>query len=355
MSAYLDDLQQTGNPYLLGYSITSDEETNYEEDQKVPMSLRPVSTTYSMYHDPEHPEWSNLNYVLVTGWRDEFITKAPDKFDDNWFRAEDAVDGKMCDGKMYYSKNVLIELYVLKPIYESLKNGTYEVVKDCLGSSYKNPGNAYEEGKEVLTDASGAPIGYSFTIRNDTGGNNRYENRFSAEFGYDEEAGETIIRFNGRIFIKKKDSKDMGFCTAKAWASSSVSWAGEVCVRATKTKAHESVLQFDYSQPFAIVEADSDSGKNDCADAWDAAASIVEDLTTITTLIAGDGWLSNLLMDGLDVSIEEFGDIGEVFENLSGSAETILMLPAGDTFFFSNPRIDGAGHLGLDLVFKSTL
>ena len=137
MNFYLKWLVSSGNPYILGYSLTTTDRTNYDPDQNVPDSLRPVGTTYTMYYDPKYPDLSNLNFVLATKGGHRSIAGTPGNFDTNWISPTD-----QCDAKMIYSHSCLIEQFFLQPFFDQLRTGVYAQIKDQIdieGNDYDQP------------------------------------------------------------------------------------------------------------------------------------------------------------------------------------------------------------------------
>ena len=118
MVSYLKYIVANGNPYVLGYALSTGDDTRYDDKNKVPDDLKPVGTTYTMYKDPVHQELSNLNFVLATqgGNGPEGISGSPGVFDSNWIGAHE-----QCDAKMVYSHSRLIEAFILEPFYKQFK------------------------------------------------------------------------------------------------------------------------------------------------------------------------------------------------------------------------------------------
>jgi hypothetical protein len=71
------------------------------------------------------------------------------------------------------------------------------------------------------------------------------------------------------------------------------------------------------------------------------------------TGFADGGFFGNLLADVFSVSVPGLGDVSVAIGNLGNSVSTVLMLPAGQVFYFRNPATDLEGNLAMLLTYKS--
>ena len=66
MSYCLQGLNNTDNPYILGYAINSSPTGSSYPDASVPPELRPIGNTFTVYADPSNSDRSTINYCLNT-------------------------------------------------------------------------------------------------------------------------------------------------------------------------------------------------------------------------------------------------------------------------------------------------
>ena len=203
MVRYLNFLINNNNPYILGYSVTAGQNTRVPPDQNVPDSIKPVGTTFTMYHDPSHPDLSNLNFVLATKAGHGRISGSPGNFDTNWITPQE-----QCDAKMIYSHSVLLEKFVLEPVFNQISNGVYQQIRNSVDVA---PGNSYQAARS----ASGN--GYNFSIANENSEDNRYVNNFSVVV--QNSSNQIALNFKGNLFVYKEKDTDLGLCRATASAS----------------------------------------------------------------------------------------------------------------------------------------
>ena len=71
------------------------------------------------------------------------------------------------------------------------------------------------------------------------------------------------------------------------------------------------------------------------------------------TFIPIRGFFSKLLDKVFDLHIPGIGNISAAFGNLGNSVATVLILPAGQVFFFKTPGIDTEGNLAMQLTYKA--
>lgn len=336
MQFYLADLVKKGNPYILGYSLTTTDHTNYDPDQSVPDLLRPVGTTFSLYHDPNHPELSNLNFVLGTKGGHGSKLGTPGNFDTNWISP-----AEQCDAKMIYSHKVLAEALFLKPMFEQVRSGVYAQIKDNISVA---EGNDYDAAKTTTS------TGYNYGISNIAAGDDQYVNSMSASFSSD--ATTASIAINGHMSFYKEIHKDMGLCNAEADASGSLDWNTKLTFSAAKDAKGEPTLKVDKT-PMATPNHTQDSHQNDCAKGFEVIGKILGKLLDALTGMLDKGLFSKLLAKVFDTPIPGIGDVGTAIGNVGNSVSTVVVLPAGQVFFFKNPSIDTEGNLALQLTYKS--
>lgn len=336
MAFYLTNLQRTGNPYILGYAITTNDQSRIPDDQRVPDSLRPVGTTFSIFHDTERQERSNLNFLLATKGGHGRVTGSPVTFDTNWIGPTE-----QCDAKMIYSHSVLLEHLFLKPLFEEMSTKVYEQIK---GKINVPRGNSYAEAKRLLPGASG----FEYIASNVETGNDQYVNRYTVRFTTS--PSRVDITFQGRLSFYKEDGTNMGFCTARAWASGSFKWSSTISI--ITDVDGQSAPRLKTTHSFKIDEQTQNSGQNDCAKAFSWIGKIVGTILTIFTGFAG-GFLGRLFEELLSIKTPGIGKPEVVLRNLGKAGPGAIMLPAGQVFFFKNPSLDSEGNFALQLTYKS--
>jgi len=335
MSFYLKWLVSSGNPYILGYSLTTTDRTNYDPDQNVPDSLRPVGTTYSMYFDPKYPDLSNLNFVLATKGGHKSIAGTPGNFDTNWISPTD-----QCDAKMIYSHTCLIEQFFLRPFFDQLRTGVYNQIKDQINIE----GNDYDHAKAATA------TGYKYTIANQTAGDDQYTNIWTADLVT--KASTVVINLAGDLIFYKHVDRNMGVCQATAWASGSLSWTSSITLSVSKNKQGQPSLAVSQS-PVSITNSKQDSSQNDCAKGFAVIGKILGTILDALTFFQDKGFFSNLIDKAFDLHTPGIGNVGAVFNNLGNSIGTVIILPAGQVFFFKTPAIDSLGNLAMQLTYKA--
>jgi hypothetical protein len=348
MNFYLKDLQAQGNPYILGYALAPGANTQYPPREVVPDELAPVGTTYTMYHDPDHPGLSTLNFVLATKGGHGAVTGTPGTFDTNWINPTE-----QCDAKMIYSHGCLIEPFILRPFFEQLRQTVWTGVSEQF--------DELTAGNDYATGRSSTPGGLAFTISNVGYGDQRYVNTFNAKLTTTAApataAGEgpsssAIVQLSGHLGFYKEVSTDMG-CTATAWASQSGDWDATIQVDSAKDAQGLPTLTIKHSAPTPSGSS-SDTGKNDCAKGWEVIGEILDlilaGFTLGLSLLAGDGGPLDAVFD---LTIPGLGNLGHLFDNLGSSVTPAVILPAGNEFFFKNPAIDAGANLSAELTYKA--
>jgi|CXWL01.1.fsa_nt_gi hypothetical protein len=336
MNFYLKDLKNSGNPYILGYSVTANDQSTYDPDQNVPDALRPVGSTFTLYHDPQSPDLSNLNFVLATKDGHGSIIGTPGNLDSNWI-----TPAEQCDAKMIYSHERLMEQFVVKPFFDQLSTSVYTQIKDHIDVSQNRN---YADARSVTG------TGLAFSISDVSSGDNQYVNHFSADYATADQA--VTVTLNGHLAFYKGVNKNMGFCTANAHAIGSLDWSCTITLATAKNDKGEPTLGISASDA-RISNSTSDSGKNDCAKAFEEIGKIVGGVLDALTFFSDKGFFSNLLDGVMGLPVPGIGNLGTAFGNLTNSVSTVLVLPAGQVFFFKVPGIDADGNLSMQLTYKT--
>lgn len=335
MQFYLTNLVKAGNPYVLGYSLTTTATTKYSASQQIPASLRPVGTTYTMYHDPAHPDISTLNFVLATQAGHQRINGSPGNFDSNWIQPDEQVDAKII-----YSHGVLIENLYLEPFFTQLRQGIYDKIR---GHIEVGIGRDYDQAK------SPTPTGFSYDIANDSSGDDQYVNHFDTSFATT--PGATAINLNGTLKFYKEHSKNLGVDTARASLTADVTWTGTITISVEKDVNGVPTLHTD--REFRIVKSDHSTYMNDWAKGLDEFSNIFGKILDFLTTGLSAGFFTTLFDALLAVPVPGIGNIGGALQNLGSSVGTVIVLPAGQVFFFKNPSADPAANLSIGLTYKS--
>jgi hypothetical protein len=346
MQFYLKNLVASGNPFILGYALTTDDATRYPENANVPDSLKPVGTTYSMYHDPNDQNLSNVNFVLATKGGHAAIAGTPGNFDSNWL-----VAAEQCDAKLIYSHTCLIEKFFLEPFFTTLQDNVFSgdptdpSKKGISGNIDVNKGLTYAAGKEA-TDK-----GFKFTISNQGTGDDQYTNSYTVDITNDQDAATTTLAFTGTIHLYKEQTKNVGFDTAKASATADVPWSGQIVLVTQKDKDGNPELATTKS--FTVGQIQQSTYENKAAEAFQWIGKLLGSVLDALTGFMDGGFFGNLLADVFSVSVPGLGDVSVAIGNLGNSVSTVLMLPAGQVFYFRNPATDLEGNLAMLLTYKS--
>lgn len=333
MHYYLTDLQRDGNPYILGYSLNTTDDTKMPKE--VPKSMKPTGTTYTMYNDADTPENSTLNFILVTEGGHKKIHDVPDPFDSNWIKKDE-----QCDAKMIYSHDVLLEEFLLKPFFDKLRNGVYDKIK---GDVSVGKGVPYEKAKHTRAN------GLRYSIVHDNYGNDQYENYYTVDVK--NKKSQVDLKFDGTVRVYKKVNRNMGFCTAEAHSSATANWHGTVTIKATKDSKGNPKLDLN-THDFKVTK-DVDSDKNTCAEAFKWIGQILGGIFEAFTFFADQGYMLEVMDYVFNLKVPHLGNPEGVFGYLPDAPRAVIILPAGQEFFFKNPGSNSAGDFELELTYKS--
>jgi hypothetical protein len=332
MNFYLKWLTENGNPFILGYSITQNDQTTVAADAKVPDSIRPTGTTYTMFHDNVNQNLSTLNFALVTKGGYGTIKSSVDNFENNWISPDD-----QCDAKMIYAASRFSEEFILKPLYQRLRDQTYDKLKDNVTLG---PQKEYNEAKQTTA------TGYKFVISDWNVGSDIYENNF--EVNISNHPTEIHYDVKGNMHVYKCKEKNMG-CTARGWADTRTEWSAKFIIRVEKDKDGQPTLKFE--QSCKVDKYEPESGTNTCADIWSGIGDILSFLTDIFSFLGLN--LTSLLEDIFKTQVPGLGNIAIALANMDDSFNSAVMLPAGGVFFFKNPVADTPGNVSLSLTYKT--
>jgi hypothetical protein len=332
MNFYLKSITENGNPFILGYSITQNDQTTVAADAKVPDSIRPTGTTYTMFHDNVNQNLSTLNFALVTKGGYGTIKSSVDNFENNWISPDD-----QCDAKMIYAASRFSEEFILKPLYQRLRDQTYEKIKNDVTLG---PQKEYNEVKQTTA------TGYKFVISDWNVDTDIYQNAF--EVNISNHPTEIHYDVKGRLFVYKRKEKNLG-CTATGSAEALTEWSAKFIIRVAKDNDGQPTLKFE--QSCTIDKYEPKSGTNACADFWSGLGDILSFLTNIFSFLGLN--LSSMLEDIFKTQVPGLGNIAIALGNMDDSFNSAVMLPAGGVFFFKNPVADTPGNVALSLTYKT--
>jgi hypothetical protein len=337
MQEYLKAQKDTGNPYVLGYTMSATEKSNYASYGGVPDPLRPVGTTFNFYKDPTNADLSTVNFALVTKGGHQVVSSTPGNFDSNWI-----TPNEQCDAKMIYSHQVLLEEYILKPVFHQIRDDIYNNIKDKLSV---DQGNDYDHATDTTAN------GFHYSISNDNDGDDRYVNNYAVQITNVAHDSRVDLKFNGHLYFYKLNSKDMGVCTAEGWAWTGLDWSGTVSLMTTKDANNRPNISITKS--FNVSNIDTGQDKNDCAKAWEIIGEILGALLDAFSFGLDGMFFTKLFSQAFGVEIQNIGNIGVVLGDLGGTINTVLLLPAGNVFFIKNPAADPLANFYLELTYKS--
>jgi hypothetical protein len=330
MQFYLRSMVDSGNPFVLGYSITTNDNSQITDDlRNVPDLLKATGTTFTLYHEPSDPNLSNLNFVLVTKGGHKTIAGTPRNFAANWLLPE------KCDGKVTYSGRCLTEPMLVQPVFEQLRQTVYAQISSNINVA---EGNDYSAARMETGN------GWSFNISNVASGDDQYVNQFTVTLANG--PGTVQIVFHGGIHAYKEVSKDAFFCTARAWASGDILWGGTITLAVTN-----GVLTI--GTHFQTDSSNNHSDTNSCADAFSWIGKIIGGVLDVFTGFTDGFYFSNLVSSAFSVNIPGIGNVSVALQTLTNSVRSLIMLPAGGVFDFHNPTADGHGNLSLQLTYRT--
>lgn len=327
MGFYFKHIDSTKNPYILGYAATAGSRAKFAAS--IPPALTPSGTTYTMFADPDDPDASSLNYALVTKGGHGSVSGSPPPLDHSWFGGDDGV------GQLIVSHNVLLERLVFEPLYNKLRSDIYQQVSGHLSVG---EGNSYNAGRSRSGNT------WRFAIAGDQSGDDRYVNTFTAVTS--NSGGRTTISFQGGVQVYKEVSKGALFCTARAHAQASVSWAGNVSFSVGANG-------LDVSKSFKVTHQASGHSQNSCADAMSWIGRILGGILDVFTFWTDGGFFSNLLAQAFSVKIPGVGSLDVGLGTFSGQITSMIMLPSGESYKLApsnnSPAFDDEGNLHVNL------
>ncbi|HWB49299.1 MAG TPA: hypothetical protein VG651_09330 [Stellaceae bacterium] len=340
MEFYLEFLVKTGSPYILGYSPNATPATKYGENWQVPDILRPVGTTFTVYHDPRHAGLSNLNFVLATKGGHRGILGSPGVFDTNWITPDE-----QCDAKMIYSHACLIEGLILQPFFNAFSNRVYAQVAGHINVSR---GNDYRRARTAM------PTGFRYSISEIDYGHDQYVNYYSVNIVNSQD--KVDLNFSGHLAFYKEIDKYIGIDplghNCKAYAKGSIDWSGTISLQATKDSKGHATLAL--ARAFRIDRHDADQHVDTALEIFSWIAGAIDKiLGALDDFGLPHGLLEQVFDTLLKTPVPGIGDLSIAFASMGNSVANAVILPAGPVFFFKNPAADPAANLSLELTYKS--
>jgi hypothetical protein len=332
MQFYFKNVSAQGNPFILGYSVTPTAAARLPADlASVPDLLRPVGTTFTLYHEPSDPNLSALNFALVTKGGHRTIPGTPPNLSTNLLLPDRA------DAKVAYASSCLTEPMLIRPVFKQIRESVYSAIS---GHISVGEGNDYDAAR------SKTPDGWRFNIANVGGGDDQYVNQFSVSL--QNTPGELRLNFAGNVHVYKEVSKNAFFCTARAWARGDIAWSGTVSLGIV-----DGLLRVVNSQ-FRTDRNTHDSGTNSCADAFSWMGRIIGGVIDVFTGFGDNFYFSRLVANAFSVNVPGIGNVSVGLGALAGSARAVIVLPAGGVFDFHNPpAADGRGDLSVPLSYRA--
>lgn len=345
MKYYIGNLKNSEHPYILGYSVNSTEKTKYNEATQIPSSLKPTSTTYSLFYDANQPPINNLNFLLATEAGQKVMKTEPPPFAANWFTPHDQVNAKMI-----ISHADLIEPLFLIPLFNNLKTKVWNKIYDSF--SKLNSGKDYSAGKQptstgITYTISNQDIPYSYECEQ------KYNNTYQVTFDNSQPA-QTTINIEGRLELYRKETKDIvGPFNPEAHSGSTIYWNANITISATKDENSKPILKVTQSTSIDQARSTHDQGMNGAAEFFKDVADILGFIFDLFTFFQDNNFFTNLFEDLLTVQIPDLGAPETAITNITNVVKDSVMLPAGNEFFFKNPVIDNQGNFYLDLTYKN--
>jgi hypothetical protein len=326
MRNYMKHLALNDNPFILGYCVTRNDNTR--TNRNLPDSLNLVGASFGLYHDPnpQNKAVNNLSLTFVAKGGYGTVTGYPDMSASNWILPKFP-----CDGKMIHAASGITRDLVLKPMFEKLSTSVFDKIKDSVNV---NSGKTYEQA------LSKTATGFRFDISKQVNDSDEYINWFTADIVLSATAFKYQLRGAMRAF--KKNSMDMGACTAEASAWCDCKWSGDVIISVTKGQK----LKLEYS-----IKADppvSDTKTNGCADAFNVFAKIGGGLLSVINFFG----LNFDTAIGFKLDALEVGSPSFIFDNLDYMLNDCVMLPAGGTLVFKDTACDSSGNISTGLTYK---
>jgi len=97
---------------------------------------------------------------------------------------------------------------------------------------------------------------------------------------------ESIVRFSGHLKFYKKKSRDMGVCSAEAWASSEIDWTYELNLKWDTDEQGVHVFSIDSPKGVVVKPPKQNQGQNKCADVWSSLGDILGGFLDLLTFFS---------------------------------------------------------------------
>lgn len=336
MKHYLENLTSInkGNPYVLGYFP---EIKKAQAENNIPEILQASGVTYSCFKDP-NPDNSSLNYLLVTKGGKRIVPEGEFKFDSNWVSSEDA------QAKMIYSpKNVMVDL-ILKPFYHELSAKMHDEVVQVLGDIPRP--NAYDAAVKQESN------GFTFNAVNWKHDHQEYGNQMTVTFDKKEDG--LYLNFSGDIKVTAYDDVDILFVQGSVTDITTVHWQKTVRLTIEKNKQGEDILKTDFSEEAKIHDAHDQNFDGPAAKLRQFFSGLFDAIDGLLHFFNADFLtaLTSIFHDIFDVDMSHL-TLDDIGNELGGSMNATIVLPAGNTFFMKSPDSYPYGALSTELFYQS--
>jgi len=332
MDFYMKQFSETGNPFILAYSIIQGDETKVPSDAAVPVSLKPTGTSYTMFTDAVNQDFSTLNFAMVTKGGHGSIMRSPDGFESNRISPKEG-----CDVKITYTAPCFSEALIIKPLYEKLCNEIFNKIQSYLTLG---PNKTYNEAKEIIV------TGYKFTIADWNIRSDIYRNIFEVNISNHED--EIHYDIKGTLFIYKGMTMDMGICEARASAEVWTEWSAKFIVMASKWYYRKPILIFRPSGKIDKCTPATDT--NECAILWSRIQEGLDQFLAAFNFF--DLNFLNTMLTEIFQNTPEAGDMYSVVSHMENSFNNAFILAAGGVVPIDRPVSDMSGNMSILLKCK---
>lgn len=333
MSFYFGSLNKD-NPFVLGYTVSETDASRYDDDGNIVDELKPVGTVFSVYHDPAYPERSTLNFIIGTKGGHGAPVDQPPNFLENWIGSKH----DDLNGRMIFSHGCLVEKLLVRKVYESIEKKIREEAVKLFGAL-----------PEVAWDKARSKDSHGINLKMATFDTDRERYTHDVAVSYENQPGNacTRIKLRGAMDMYKVVSTDVGpLETSRAWARNQTSWSLDVDLKVEKENL---AVTYTKSDPVSIPS----EGRNTGADVLKVISTILKNCNIIVALV------NHLLGDPIgkvfEVKAQKLPNFNDIVPNLSTISNSMIILPAGQVFFFKNPMLDEEGNLYCDISYKTEM
>lgn len=357
------------NPFAMAHSVSTNSNTRatrFADKAPVPDELKPVGAVFSVYDAKDGQDWSSLDVVIGTKGGHGAPPAETPWVPESWLlegRHPNDLSSREAQARVIFSHSCLIEKLLVRRVFDDLESALRtEVAKVFPGV----PQRSYEEARRIGEEESVYPgkgrIGLE--VAKWFEGNAVYVQVMRVSYVNDANRSCTVA-ITGQVKMANAIDKHIG---APGWLlkdthvkigettwSSELEWDVKTTITASKeTKSAAAALS---------VKTEVNPGKVVVHE--EGSNVLVDKLNEIQNKLAGPLkalGMFGLFLDGIfgtsilaQDRLQAKPRVDDVISGLGLSINGMIILPAGQVFFYRNPWLDQDGNLYCDLSYKSEM